>query len=148
MKLSRLCRGAMVVAAVGLTAGVALAIDGWLTEAEVRKEIVGKNLAGHYASGLKWSETYGADGRLDYKEPSRHAVGDWSFTGDVFCTFYDAGMSGGCWHVKKTGRNCYEFYSASRSKRPDTIEAERKQQTWTARGWRTEEPSSCELPTV
>ena len=89
----------------------------WMSEAAMRADFAGQTLDGHYGSGTTWTETYFADGRIDYRESNRVAKGRWHFRGGVvFCTFYDPPYSpafvGGCWQVIKTGANCYEFYTA------------------------------------
>ena len=83
----------------------------------MRAAFIGKTLDGHYGNGVTWTETYLADGRLDYRESARQAVGNWHFRGHVFCTFYDPPLlqpaaDGGCWTAIKTSANCYEFYLA------------------------------------
>jgi hypothetical protein len=124
----------------------------WMTEEALRAEIIGKTLDGHYGDGLAWTEAYLANGRLDYREKSRSAVGYWYFRGNVFCTFYDPPerptMAGGCWDTIKSGANCYEFYLAGLFQPGDLNPSERGTR-WNARGWRKDEPSTCfEKPTV
>ena len=55
--------------------------------------MIGKTLDGHYGNGVAWTETYLDNGRLDYRESARRAVGTWHFRGHVFCTFYESGAS-------------------------------------------------------
>ena len=123
---------------------------GWMSEASMRRAFIGRTLDGHYGNGQTWTETYFADGRLDYREPLRGAVGDWFFRGQVFCTFYDPeqahALSGGCWHALKAGANCYEFYLAT----GDDLGSDETGGAphWTARGWRRGEPATCEEPSV
>ncbi len=121
----------------------------------MRAAFVGKTLDGHYGSGLAWTESYFSDGRLEYREPERQAMGQWSFRGAVFCTFYEPGrteraaphlppLTGGCWTAIKSGENCYEFYLAGLS--PEVLVEEDPDgalQRWNARGWRQGEPSTC-----
>ena len=82
----------------------------------MRADFAGQTLDGHYGNQTAWTETYLADGRIDYKESSRFAKGRWHFRAGTFCTFYDPpfvpDFVGGCWQVLKQGANCYEFYSA------------------------------------
>ena len=80
----------------------------WMSEEAMRADFAGQTLDGHYGSGTTWTETYFADGRIDYRESNRTAQGHWHFRGGVvFCTFYDPPYSpafvGGCWQVIKTG---------------------------------------------
>jgi hypothetical protein len=123
----------------------------WMSEAAMRGAFIGRTLDGHYGNGQTWTETYFANGRLDYREPLRGAVGDWFFRGQVFCTFYDPGqahaLSGGCWHALKASTNCYEFYLATDG---DDLGSDETGVAphWTARGWRRGEPATCEEPSV
>lgn len=127
----------------------------WMTEEAMRQSFIGKTLDGHYGNGVTWTETYGAEGRLDYRETARKAVGRWYFRGHVFCTFYDApqnqpALNGGCWTTLKTSANCYEFYLAGLARDPPFEDGEQGMaQRWNARGWRQGEPSTCtEKPSV
>jgi hypothetical protein len=124
----------------------------WMSETAMRRAFIGRTLDGHYGNGETWSETYFVSGRLNYREPRRHAVGDWFFRGQVFCTFYDPEethvLSGGCWRALKAGANCYEFYLATTDS--DALESDETGMAphWTARGWRRGEPATCEEPSV
>lgn len=130
--------------------GPAPASAPWMTEQDMRTAFIGKTLDGHYGNGLIWTETYFDDGRLDYREPERRAVGQWHFRGDVFCTFYDPKqprppLAGGCWTAIKSGSNCYEFYLAGLSPEgPAQGDLDGAPQRWNARGWRQGEPSTCQ----
>jgi len=152
-------RLAAVLAFAGLPAALtptpATSTGPWMTEDAMRAAFIGKTLDGHYASGTTWTETYLADGRLDYREAGRQAVGKWHFHAHVFCTFYDPPLlhpplNGGCWTAVKTSANCYEFYLAGLTPNPPfEDDASRMAGRWNARGWRTEEPSTCrEKPSV
>ena len=113
---------------------------GWMTESAMRADFIGKELAGHYADGRTWTETYHSDGGISYREVDRQATGQWSFRGSVFCTFYGPGFDGACWFSRKLSANCYEFYLASRE--PDGEIGLPKR--WNARGWRTDRASTCD----
>ena len=110
----------------------------------MRAAFIGKTLDGHYVDGLRWTETYSADGRLDYRETARAGVGTWHFRGHVFCTFYEPGQSlnGGCWTAVKTSANCYEFYAAGSDGGDEAGPGPLG--SWAARAWRQGEPSTCE----
>jgi hypothetical protein len=137
-----------------LAGGSASAFNAWMTEEAMRQAFIGRTLDGHYASGLAWTETYADDGRLDYRERTRTAVGYWYFRGNVFCTFYDPphrpALAGGCWLAIQTSANCYEFYLAGlEDKGPSEDETPELAMRWNARAWRQGEPSTCmEKPTV
>jgi hypothetical protein len=119
----------------------------WMTEEAMRVAFIGNTLDGHYVDGLRWTETYSAQGRLDYRESVRKGVGYWYFRGNVFCTFYDPGygLNGGCWTAVKTSANCYEFYIAGlNDNRTEDETAPGPLGNWAARAWRQGEPSTCE----
>ena len=125
----------------------------------MRTDFAGQTLDGHYGNQTTWTETYFADGRIDYKESQRFARGRWHLRAGAFCTYYDPpfvpAFLGGCWRVLKQGANCYEFYTAG-SQLPGRSEDEDGETgdldrplRWNARGWRTSEPSTCpEKPSV
>ena len=149
---------------VGLLVGAALAQAPawapsrdapWMSEDAMRAAFIGKTLDGRYGNGLSFTETYFAGGQLEYHEAERQANGRWHFRGHVFCTFYDASarqsrLNGGCWTAVKTSSNCYDFYLAGLAPEPPfEDEARDMADRWSARGWRTEEPSTCnEKPSV
>lgn len=151
---------ATIVTAAGLAAQPVTA-RGWMSEEAMRADFAGETLDGHYGNGTTWTETYFPDGRIDYKENQRMALGRWSFSAGAFCTFYDPpfvpAFVGGCWQVLKLGPNCYEFYTAGARLPPqpgaqddeDDAGARAMPLRWNARGWRTSQPSSCpEKPSV
>jgi hypothetical protein len=123
---------------------IASAMLAWMSEDAMRAAFIGKTLDGHYVDGLRWTETYNPDGRLEYRETARNGIGYWYFRGSVFCTFYDPGhgLNGGCWNAIKTSANCYEFYTAA-SERDDEA-GPGPLGGWTARAWRRGEPSTCQ----
>jgi hypothetical protein len=134
----------------------------WMTEEAMRADFAGQTLDGHYGNQTTWTETYFADGRIDYKENKRAALGRWHFRAGSFCTFYDPpyvpDFVGGCWQVLKQGANCYEFYTAGTQLPPskdggkeedDDVAGLDRPLRWNARGWRTSQPSTCpERPSV
>jgi hypothetical protein len=145
---------AAVVLVAAAAGGLAHAQSPYLAEDAIREAIVGHTLDGHYGNGVTWSEAYLSDGRLDYREATRNATGQWSFRpGNVFCTFYDpsptGSLGGGCWLVVKTSANCFEFYVAGAGGPADSEENLPTPTRWNAQGWRRGEPSTCnEKPAV
>jgi hypothetical protein len=140
----------VTLCAAGLAAAPALpagAVRDWMSEEAMRGAFIGRTLDGQYVNGERWTETYTADGRLDYRERVRRGLGYWLFRGRVFCTFYDPGqeLNGGCFTALQPSRNCYEFYIAGFGE----LEAGRESWpgplgSWVARAWRKDEPSTCE----
>jgi hypothetical protein len=106
-------------------------------------------LDGEYPSGLTWTETYLADGRLDYRERGVQAQGNWHFrAGHVFCTFYDPPLlrpwTGACWTIIQSGANCYDLYVASLGPaEPVDDTTENLANRWNGRAWRKGEASTC-----
>jgi len=147
------CLGAVAVIACILhgDGSLARAERGWMTEEAMRAAFIGKTLDGNYTDGESWTEIYGADGRLDYRDRRRASLGYWYFRNHVFCTFYDRRtVDGGCFTAVQAGANCYELYLAGYSDR----EADKPPPVgpvgrWVARASRRGEPSTCEArPTV
>jgi hypothetical protein len=134
---------------VGFSPAPASSTSPWMSEEAMRAEFIGKTLDGYYGTGVGWTEAYLGNGRLDYRESARRAVGNWYFRGHVFCTFYDPSesqlpMNGGCWTTIKTSANCYEFYLAGLTREPPfEDDMADMRQRWNARGWRNDEPSTC-----
>jgi hypothetical protein len=120
----------------------------WMTEDAMHSAFIGKTLDGYYVDGEGWTETYDANGRLDYRDTARSGGGIWFFRDRVFCTFYDPGqdLTGGCFTALRASANCYEFYRAD----PDEGEDEAAPAgRWVARASRRGEPSTCPgRPTV
>ncbi len=111
-----------------------------MSEADIRAALGGQAIDGHYRSGRTFSETYGADGRIAYRDDVRASGGRWSLVNGAFCTIYDSDPSGGCFRVKRSGSNCFEFYFVART----TEEAKTpRSPDWTARGWRADARSTC-----
>jgi hypothetical protein len=140
-----------MVAVAGLAGSARAVVEGgsrWMTEEAMRQAFIGSTLDGHYVDGLRWSESYTADGRLDYREAVRNGVGYWYFRDQqVFCTFYDPGqgLGGGCWTAIKTSTNCYEFYVAGFENLQSEDQADPGAlRNWAAKAWRRGEPSTCE----
>lgn len=132
---------ALLVAGLFLQAFPALAED-WLSDGEIETSLKGQMLEGVYADGRHFTETYGADGRVEYVEDGEVMHGHWSVTSGTLCTIYESDPSGGCFRVVPSGRNCFEFYFVSRTEaqapglpgtRPD----------WTARGMIGGKAESC-----
>ncbi len=149
MTIQRMRAVFAVLAAAGPISAVspAPAAIPWMTEEAMRAAFIGKTLDGHYGSGLTWTEAYFPNGRLDYRESVRQAVGTWYFRDrHVFCTFYDPphrpALTGGCWYALEIGTNCYEFYLADLvASDPDGEDLSLR---WNARGWRQDAPSTCQ----
>lgn len=125
---------------VCLSSAVA-ADDSWMSEAEMRAAFSGVTLEGKYGSGRPFTETYGADGRIAYRESGVSIGGKWSIEAGTFCTIYDRDPTGGCYRIRKAGGNCYEFYFVARTEADAHREPGRP--SWTARGSVSGRPGAC-----
>lgn len=145
--MARLAGGFVALVALGGLPAAAEAFDDrkpkWMPASEIRATFGGHTIEGHYADKRPFTERYDADGRLEYVEPYVRSYGRWSVRADSFCTIYDRDPTGGCYRVERQGANCYAFYFISRSEQ----QAEHEplvRPMWAARGWRRDEPSTCE----
>ena len=138
----------LAAAAIAVLASAASAQTDMMGESQIRGALAGKSVDGVYPSGEAWSETYHADGRIDYHESNRKLTGRWTIEGFVFCTLYDGGHGGGCWRVRATGENCFVFHLTSRANARRNVKSLVATQ-WGAMAWQPGKPSTCEgRPTV
>lgn len=121
---------AVLAAGAGHTAAIALDA-GWMPDAELSATFAGKSMAGYYASGRTFAETYAADGTLTYSDKDHASGGAWSVQSGSFCTIYDDDPAGGYFRVRREGVNCDEFYFIARTQ----VQARRdpRKPDWTAR---------------
>ena len=140
--------GALALLAM-LPIAAASATEGrWLGESTLRAELTGKELAGIYPSGNHWRETIRPDGTSDYLEEGRRKQGHWWLDGTGFCFTYGTPGSGGCFRIARQSRNCYElFFVEDADARPHRPPAT-GDPSWNGMLWRTEEPTTCEMPAV
>jgi hypothetical protein len=141
--------GAAVLAILAATAHGSendTVIDGRLDDVAITTAVVGKTYLGTYQDGERWRETYFIDEGLDYQDRSDRSRGTWYAEDDLLCTFYDDDeLNGGCFAMIRRSANCHDFYAVDDvTKLPwATHEAMRAGYDWTARGWRSDQPSSC-----
>ncbi len=120
----------------------------WLGDDEIKAAFAGRTIDGHYANGLTFTESYLASGRITYVDPLKAMAGRWSVVNRSFCTLYDTFPTGGCFKVTRISANCFEFYFLTRTEHAAAL-PEPAKPSWTARGWRTESPATCnEKPSV
>lgn len=139
-----LCLGAaaaLVVLAPAAIAGQAAAEDSWMVDEELRATFTGVTLEGKYGSGRPFTEVYGSDGSLEYREAATEIGGKWSVRAGTFCTIYDNDPTGGCYRVRQVGGNCFEFYFVARTEAQ--AETDQKRPSWTARGSIVGKPGIC-----
>jgi len=114
----------------------------WMSDAELSKAFAAQTIDGHYANGETFTESYLAGGRIDYRERARTMRGRWSVEAGTFCTIYDQTPTGGCYRVRQMSANCFEFYYVGRDEAQ--VQARPGQPSWTARGWHSDQRSTCE----
>lgn len=132
-------------AATAILAGLALPAPAIAGERmfgfEMEKAFSGQTLDGIYEDGSFFSETYFEDGSIRYHDVQGADSGQWSVEDDTFCTFYES-SSGACFFVERNGDNCFTFFEA--------VEGDGGRlepgKTWTSRGWRRGEDSTCDTP--
>lgn len=137
-----LAGAALVSASLDVRADLERPEEHALSESLIRNDLIGKTLKGRYRNGNTWRESYGGDRKIVYLDKDSYWTGKWSFRYTAFCTFYDKGNGGACWHVVKVSDNCYQFYVAQPTGRPLGA-TPGKPRPWTAEGWRTDRPSTC-----
>lgn len=113
----------------------------WMSEADLRRALAGKDVEGEYPNGRPFKETYAADGSVSYADDLRSSGGRWSIEAGTFCTIYDDDPMGGCFRVHKVGANCFEFYFVARTE--EEARKAPKEPDWTARAWVEAEPATC-----
>ncbi len=131
----------LVLASAVACVDVAVTFESWLDGEEITAHFKGTEIDGHYASGRTFSERYGRDGRLEYRERDRHTRGRWSVEAGAFCTIYDQDPTGGCYRVRRVGGNCFEFYFVARTE--EQARRDPNAPSWTARGWINTLPATC-----
>ena len=114
----------------------------WMTESGLKAAFAGKTLDGHYANAVTFTESYLANGRIDYREPGRALAGRWSVEAGTFCTIYDTSATGGCYRVRQMSANCFEFYFVARDEAEVNVRPGRP--SWTARAWYADARSTCQ----
>lgn len=116
----------------------------WMSADELSRSFSGSEITGTYADGRTFNERYEADGSLVYveHEPLRQLAGYWSIVSGRFCTIYDDSPTGGCFRVRRSGSNCFEFYFDTRTE-AEARSSTPARPTWTARAWRIDAPATC-----
>ncbi|MBZ0228600.1 MAG: hypothetical protein K8F58_09155 [Bauldia sp.] len=105
---------------------------------DVEATFRGMTLDGIYDDGAFFSETYFEDGTIRYHDSSGADSGEWSVSGDMFCTFYED-QTGACFFVERDGANCFTFFESIEDGQGHM--APRRE--WTSRGWSRDRDSTC-----
>jgi hypothetical protein len=120
-------------------------LAGRLTGDTLTAAFIGKIFRGVYQDGVNWREAYLVDGTVDYQDDFAAGRGAWFVRDDLLCTFYDTGLTGGCFIVMQRARNCFDFYAVD----PDTGQPDAATGAliggydWTAQGWRSDRVPTC-----
>jgi hypothetical protein len=110
-----------------------------MSASELLATLPGMTMTGHYADGVKFTESYIGGGKIDYSDDLATDTGNWFERNGLFCTFYVKGQ-GACFKVVRTGENCFEMYVA------ESQDGTREEnQNWNSVGWDIEKPSTCDL---
>lgn len=114
--------------------------EAWMNDAEIKQALGGKIIDGHYRNGRTFTESYLTAGGIKYVDDFRSSGGHWSVVNGSFCTIYDGNSAGGCFRVRRSGANCFEFYFVARTEEEAVTP---RQPDWTARGWLKDVKSTC-----
>ncbi len=107
---------------------------------ELSSTFPGMTMVGNYGNGVKFTETYHPDGSIDYSDDQSRDRGRWFVRGRLFCTFYET-SNGACFSVKKSGGNCYEYFTQEEEDGSIHVDAG----AWNSVGWDQSKQSSCDL---
>lgn len=107
---------------------------------ELSATFPGMTMVGNYGNGVKFTETYLADGSVTYADDQGSDRGHWFVRGSLFCTFYET-SNGACFSVKKSGDNCYEYFTQEEEDGSIHVDAG----AWNSVGWDQSRQSSCDL---
>ena len=129
-------------ALVIVLASHSVAIEPWMTEAQMRAAFADKTIQGNYASGRAFTEIYRADGSIEYREHEVEYRGHWSLQAGSFCTIYHSDPTGGCYQVHQVSGNCYEFYYVTRTEE-QAAQGDKGRPAWTARAAVSDRDATC-----
>jgi hypothetical protein len=107
----------------------------WLGDNDLTFVFVGREVAGAYANGVTFTETYRKIGKAEYRDTQSSLEGSWSIKGAAMCTHY-RDKSGGCFRVSRQSANCFELWLMSEN-------GELAGESWIARSWQVKYPSTC-----
>ena len=130
----------VIMLSAGCSSAHALDGGGYMSGDEISTALGGKTIDGHYRSGRTFTESYKDGGRLEYRDDMRQSGGHWSIVNGTFCTIYDSDPTGGCFRVRRSGSNCYEFYFVARTEEEAKTP---RDPDWTARGWLNDRKDTC-----
>ena len=131
-----------IIIALAAFSAPAAGIESWMDESAIRAAFSGKTIQGNYASGKAFTESYAADGAIDYRERGIEYRGHWSIQAGSFCTIYHTDPAGGCYSVRHVSENCYEFYYVTRTE-AQAAERDLGRPAWTARAAVADRDASC-----
>lgn len=150
LRAVRLLAAWLVTIAAVLGAGHARADEpgfAWrvLSEADIKVDLIGRTIEGHYPRGEPFTEALYLDFSTDYSDSLRRAPGVVSFRQDAMCFAYPVAtdVAGGCFIVWQRSPNCYDFYAVRDGEAFATVFERSLGLGWDARVWRTDAGSTC-----
>ena len=136
-------RFSFFIALVVMMAPAVAETPAWMNDEQITQAFAGVTIAGSYADGREFTESYAKDGAISYTDHRGTLAGRWSTVNSSFCTLYDGYITGGCFRVTRHSGNCYEFYFSSSSEREAAADGP-KRANWTARAWDKGKPPTCD----
>lgn len=126
----------------------ALGEPDWLGPEVMQAEFLGKKMRGYAHNGTTMTWTPHEGGRLEMCEGTLCVEGRWLHRNRASCIVSGPpywGLQERCTVVRKVSANCYEFHLTSPLAGPRLDKGDFKPDSrWHSRGWREEEPSTCE----
>ncbi len=124
-----------IVALFWLTDAALASGPRWLNDRDLTFVFAGRDVAGTYANGVSFTETYRKVGKAEYRDSQNALEGSWSIRGAALCTHYGE-KGGGCFRVIRQSANCFEFWLVK-------DDGEIAEKSWIARSWQAKFPSTC-----
>src|SRR5688572_17456988 len=111
-------------------------------------EFLGKKMRGYTYYGTTMTWTHHDGGRVEMCEDAQCVEGRWLHSGRAFCIVSPYWER--CGMVIKASTNCSVFHATSPLAGPRVDKGDFKAEPrWHSRGWREDEPSTCEaVPSV
>ena len=131
----------VVIACLAVVSAAAASAGERMSGADIGRTFRGITLDGIYDDGAFFSETYFDDGSIRYHDSNGADSGEWSVSGDTFCTFYED-QTGACFFVVRDGANCFTFYESIEDGSGKMV----PRRDWTSRGWNRDAEATCPTP--
>ena len=149
MSIYKSCAFASVCLIIAFSSAKASELNiGLLRADQIRSTLLGATILGEYSNGLEWQERMNQDLTTNYSEGKQTINGRISFRNYLMCFTYGEAseLTSGCFEVWQRSSNCFDFYgtiSPTNDKTAATLAQKHLAQGWTARGWKSNQPSTC-----